>query len=100
MSNTRRMKPRPPDADELAFRDELRKGCPGCGSQVVTARFRGKWEFTLRCEAGCPSFSGALGFTGHALGAAAAKRAGMGYRAIDGTAGGVVVAATAGGAAS
>ena len=32
------------------------------------------------------------GFTGHTIGAEAARRAGMAYRAIDGTTGGVVLA--------
>jgi hypothetical protein len=96
VSNSRKLPPRPPDEDELRFRDELRKGCPGCGSTVVTGRFRGRWEYTLRCEAGCPSFRPGE-FTGHAIGSAAAKRAGMAYRAIDGSTGGVVVAASAGG---
>lgn len=98
MSNTRRVKPRPPDEDEQRFRAELKKGCPGCGSKTVTGRFRGRWEFTLRCREGCPSFTGMPGgFTGHSIGAAAAQRAGMSYRAIDGTTGGVILAAQAAG---
>ena len=92
MSNRPKLKPRPPDADELAFKRELAKGCPGCGSTTVTAKFRGRWEYILRCKPGCPSF-GPGDFTGHTLGSAAATRAGMAYRAIDGTTGGVVVAA-------
>ena len=96
MSNTRRLRPRPPDAVELAFRAELEKGCRGCGSTTVTARFRGCWEYTLRCRSDCPSWMGAVsGFTGHTIGFEAARRAGMSYRAIDGTTGGVVVAAGA-----
>jgi hypothetical protein len=81
---------------ELAFRAELEKGCPGCGSTTVTAKFRGRWEYTIRCSPDCPSWTGALsGFTGHTIGLEAAKRAGMTYRAIDGTTGGVVLAAAA-----
>jgi hypothetical protein len=95
MSNRRRLRPRPPDEHEARFRDELRKGCPGCGSQVVTGRFRGRWEYTLRCLPGCPSFTSPGEFTGHTLGAAAAARSGMTYRAIDGTSGGVVLGGTA-----
>ena len=95
MSNTRQLRPRLPDANELAFRAELAKGCPGCGSRTVTAKFRGRWEYTLRCEPDCPSWTGVLhdGFTGHTIASEAAKRAGMSYRAIDGTTGGVIVAA-------
>jgi hypothetical protein len=64
----------------------------------VTGKFRGRWEFTLRCKPDCPSWTGAFGgFTGHAIGAAAAERAGMTYRAIDGSSGGVVIAAQPGG---
>jgi len=96
VSNARRLKPRAPDAVELAFRAKLAKGCPACGSRTVTARFRGRWEYTLRCEPDCPSWTGTLGgFTGHTIGSEAAKRAGMSYRAIDGSTGGVVVAAGA-----
>jgi hypothetical protein len=66
---------------------------------VVTDKFRGRWEYTLRCRAGCPSWTGQLGgFTGHTIGAEAAQRAGMTYRAIDGMTGGVVVAASPGAA--
>ena len=93
VSNGKRLQPRLPDAVELAFKAELAKGCPGCGSRTVTGRFRGRWEWTLHCKPECPSFSGRLGgFTGHTIGAAAAERAGMTYRAIDGTTGGVVLA--------
>jgi hypothetical protein len=60
----------------------------------VTGKFRGRWEFTLRCKPDCPSWTGQLtGFTGHTIGAEAAMRAGMTYRAIDGSTGGVVLAA-------
>jgi hypothetical protein len=98
VSNTRRLKPPDPDEVELAFRDELRKGCPGCGSTTVTAKYRGRWEYTIRCSPDCPSWTGALpGFTGHTIGSEAAKRAGMAYRAIDGTTGGVVLAGRPGG---
>ena len=34
VSNTRRLKPRDPDAVEAAFAAELRKGCPHCGSHA------------------------------------------------------------------
>jgi hypothetical protein len=98
VSNSRRLRPRPPDEDEARFRNELAKGCPGCGSRVVTGKFRGGWEYTLRCDPRCPSWTGrAGGVTGHTIGAEAAKRAGMTYRAIDGTTGGVVIAAQSGG---
>jgi hypothetical protein len=98
VSNSRKLKRLPPpDADERAFRDELRKGCPGCGSRRVLGRWRGRWEFSLLCSRDCPSWTGQVGgFTGHTIGAAAAQRAGMAYRAIDGTTGGVVVAAQPG----
>jgi hypothetical protein len=97
VSNAKRLKPRLPDADELAFKAELAKGCPGCGSRTVKGQFRGVWEWTLLCKPGCPSFTGAVdGFTGHSIGAAAAARSGMTYRAIDGSTGGVVVAAQPG----
>ncbi len=69
MSNGRKLKPRLPDEDEARFRDELRRGCPGCGSRRVVGRFRGVWEFTLLCEAGCPSLTGSVGgFTGPRVG--------------------------------
>lgn len=98
MSNRPKLRPPPPDADELAFKTELAQGCPRCGSATVTARWRGRWEYTLRCPPECPSHASPRdGFTGHTIAAAAAKRAGMAYRAIDGTSGGVVIAAHAGG---
>jgi hypothetical protein len=101
MSNRVKLKPRPPDEDERAFRDELLKGCPQCGSRKVSGKFRGRWEWTLHCPETCPSHARPQdGFTGHTIAAAAASRVGLGYRAIDGTAGGVVVAATAGSAAA
>lgn len=99
MSNAKKVKrqPPPPDADERAFRDELRKGCPGCGSKKVSGRWDGRWRYTLHCDPQCASWTGrAGGFTGHTIGAEAAKRAGMVYRAIDGTTGGVVIAAGSG----
>jgi hypothetical protein len=97
VSNGRRVKRRPPDPDavEEAFRAELAKGCPGCGSRTVSGKFRGRWEWTLHCKPDCPSWTGRE-FTGHTIGAEAAKRAGMRYQAIDGTSGGVVVAAQPG----
>ena len=58
MSNTRRLKPRDPDAVEAAFAAELRKGCPHCGSTRVVGRFRsGIWDYGLRCEASCRTFT-------------------------------------------
>lgn len=93
MSNSRKLPPREPDTVELAFKAELEKGCPGCGSRVVTGKFRGRWEYTLRCKPECSSHTGKLGeFTGHSIAAAAAERAGLVYRAVDGTSGGVVLA--------
>jgi hypothetical protein len=54
VSNTRRLKPREPDAVESAFAAELRKGCPHCGSTRVVGRFHGgPWDYGLRCEEGC-----------------------------------------------
>ena len=76
MSNTRRLKPRPrpPDATEAAFRAELRKGCPHCGSRTVTARFHDtRWDFGLRCEQGCKTFAEPQ--LAHAIAARAAERA-------------------------
>lgn len=93
MSNSRRLRPRPPDETEALFRDELRKGCPHCGSTRVVARFRGVWDFGLRCEDGCPTLTDQL--LAHRVASEAAARAGQGYRAIDGSCGqvmGVVVA--------
>jgi len=97
MSNAKRLPPRSPDAVELAFKAELAKGCPGCGSRTVSGKYRGRWEWTIHCKPECPSWTGQLGgFTGHTIGSEAARRAGMTYPAIDGTSGGVVVAAQPG----
>ena len=78
MSNTRRLKPqpRPPDATEAAFRAELRRGCPHCGSRTVTGRFHdGLWDFGLRCNGGCKTFAEPQ--LAHAIASAAAERAGL-----------------------
>lgn len=100
MSNTRRVKPRPPDADEEAFRRELALGCPHCGSRRIVAKFRGNvWDFGLRCEEGCPTHADQV--LAHRIGSEAASRAGLGYRAVDSCSGqvtGVVVARAGAGA--
>jgi hypothetical protein len=58
VSNARRLKPRPPDEVEAAFRLELRKGCPYCGSRRVVEKFRsGVWDYGLRCEPSCRTFT-------------------------------------------
>ena len=78
MSNTRHAKPRPrpPDEVEAAFRDELRKGCPHCGSRRVVGRLRdGLWDFGLRCNRGCKTFAEPQ--LAHAIASAAAERAGL-----------------------
>jgi hypothetical protein len=106
VSNTRRAKPRqrPPDATELAFRAELRKGCPHCGSRRVTERFRdGLWDYGLRCEASCRTHTEPR--LAHRIAADAAQRAGaatgskLSYRAFGDGAGRVegAVLARAGG---
>ena len=90
MSNTRRAKPprRPPDDTEAAFRAELRKGCPHCGSRTVTERFRnGIWDYGLRCDPSCRTFSEPQ--LAHRLASEAAERAGLAtgqrlqYQAFD-----------------
>jgi hypothetical protein len=90
VSNTRRAKPppRPPDETEAAFRDELRKGCPHCGSRRVTARFRGGlWDYGLKCDPSCRTFTEPE--LAHRLAAEAAERAGLAtgqrlsYQAFD-----------------
>ena len=76
MSNTRRLKaaPRPPDEVEAAFRAELRKGCPHCGSRRVVGRFRGGlWDFGLRCREDCATFAEPQ--LAHRIAAEAAERA-------------------------
>jgi hypothetical protein len=79
VSNTRRVKPppRPPDEVEAAFRHELRKpGCPHCGSRRVVGRFHdGQWDYGLRCDPSCRTFSEPQ--LAHAIAAAAAERAGL-----------------------
>jgi hypothetical protein len=59
VSNTRRLRPRDPDEVEAAFAGELRKdGCPHCGSRRVVGRFHdGLWDYGLRCEASCRTFT-------------------------------------------
>ena len=105
MSNTRRAKPRPrpPDETEAAFRAELRKGCPHCGSRTVTARFHDtRWDYGLRCDPSCKTFAEPL--LAHRIAAEAAARAAeatgqrLAYRAIDaaGIKGAVVAGALAG----
>lgn len=93
MSNRVKLRPRPPDPDEAAFRRELALGCPHCGSKVIVARFRGRWDYGLRCPEGCPTHGDQR--LAHAIASAAAARAGLGYRAVDSCSGqvtGVVVA--------
>ena len=78
MSNTRRLRsrPRPPDEVEAAFRTELRKGCPHCGSRRVVSRIRdGLWDYGLRCDQGCKTFAEPQ--LAHAIASAAAERAGL-----------------------
>ena len=78
MSNTRHAKPRPrtPDEVEAAFRAELRKGCPHCGSRTVTGRFHdGWWDFGLRCVPSCKTFAEPQ--LAHRIAAQAAERAGL-----------------------
>jgi hypothetical protein len=90
VSNTRRVKLRlrPPDETEAAFRAELRKGCPHCGSRRVTERFRGGvWDYGLRCEAACRTFTEPQ--LAHRIAAQAAERAAVAtgqrlqYQAFD-----------------
>jgi len=100
MSNTRKARPaaRPPDDAERAFRDELRKGCPHCGSRVVQGRFRDDlWDFGLRCLPSCPTHTQPV--LAHRIAADAARRAAeaagerLVYQAVDsmsGTVAGVV----------
>ena len=106
MSNTRRLKPRPrpPDEVEAAFRDELRKGCPHCGSRRVTGRIRnGQWDYRLSCVPGCRTFSEPQ--LAHRIAAQAAERAAaatgqrLQYQAFDSSTGAIegAVRALAGG---
>jgi hypothetical protein len=94
VSNTRRVKPRPrpPDETEAAFGAELRKGCPHCGSRTVVERFRnGIWDYGLRCDPSCRTFSQPQ--LAHRLAAEAAHRAALAtgqklrYEAFDGSTG-------------
>jgi hypothetical protein len=78
VSNARRvkLKPREPDEVEAAFRDELRRGCPHCGSRQVTGRFRaGVWDYRLSCAPSCPTFSTPR--LAHRIAAEAAERAAL-----------------------
>jgi hypothetical protein len=97
-------RPRPPDEVEAAFRAELRKGCPYCGSRTVVGRFRDDvWDYGLRCEPGCRTFTEpvlAHRIASEAVKAAAATGQPLGYRAFDSSTGrveGAVVGARAGG---
>jgi len=104
VSNRLKLKPRPPDEVEAAFRDELRKGCPHCGSRRVVGRFHDtRWDFGLRCEASCKTFTEPR--LAHRLAAEAAERAAaatgqpLRYEAFDNHTGAIVgaVRALAGG---
>jgi hypothetical protein len=104
VSNTRRLKPREPDAVESAFAVELRRGCPHCGSTRVTGRFHdGLWDYGLRCESSCRTFTEPL--LAHRIASEAAERASaatgirLSYRAFHEGAGRVegAVRALAGG---
>lgn len=88
MSNARRLKPRPPDEVEAAFAAELKQGCPHCGSRRVVGRFHdGVWDYGLRCEPSCRTFTEPA--LAHRIASEAAERAGvasgqkLGYRAFD-----------------
>jgi hypothetical protein len=94
VSNTRRLRqqPRPPDDAERAFRDELRKGCPYCGSRRVVGRFHdGVWDYGMRCESGCRTHTEPN--LAHRIASEAAKRAAASagerlvYTAVDSSAG-------------
>jgi hypothetical protein len=70
------MRSSPPDATESAFRAQLRRGCPYCGSRTVTGRFHDSlWDFGLRCNRGCKTFAEPQ--LAHAIASAAAERAGL-----------------------
>jgi ssDNA-binding Zn-finger/Zn-ribbon topoisomerase 1 len=76
VSNSRRLKlkPRKPDEVEAAFRAELRRGCPHCGSRQVSGRIRnGRWDYRLSCAPDCRTFSEPR--LAHAVAAEAAERA-------------------------
>ena len=92
MSNARRLKPRAPDEVEAAFRAELRKGCPYCSSRVVVGKFRnGLWDYGLRCEPSCRTFTEPR--LAHRIAAEAAERAAavtgqrLRYEAFDSSSG-------------
>jgi ribosomal protein L37AE/L43A len=94
MSNARRLKlkPREPDEVEAAFRAALREGCPYCGSRIVTSRFRaGVWDYGLRCDPSCRTFTEPQ--LAHRVAAEAAQRAAaatgqrLRYEAFDGSTG-------------
>ena len=92
MSNRLKLKPREPDEIESAFRDELRKGCPHCQSRRVVGRFHdGRWDFGMRCDPGCRTFTEPR--LAHRLAAEAAERAAaatgqrLRYEAFDGSTG-------------
>jgi hypothetical protein len=94
VSNTRRVKPppRPPDEVEAAFRAALREGCPHCGSRKVTERFRnGIWDYGLRCDPSCRTFTEPQ--LAHRVATEAAQRAAQAtgqrlrYEAFDGSTG-------------
>jgi ribosomal protein L37AE/L43A len=74
VSNRAKLWPRPPDEVEAAFRAELRRGCPYCGSRRVVGRLRaGVWDYGLRCEASCKTFTEPQ--LAHRVAAQAAERA-------------------------
>jgi len=92
VSNARRLKPRAPDEVEAAFRAELRRGCPYCGSRRVVEKFRaGVWDYGLRCEPSCRTFTEPQ--LAHRVAAQAAERAAaatgqrLRYEAFDGSCG-------------
>jgi len=92
VSNARRLKPRPPDEVEAAFAAALREGCPHCGSRRVVGRFHdGVWDYGLRCESSCRTFTEPV--LAHRIASEAAERAGLAagqklsYRAFDNSAG-------------
>ena len=107
MSNSRRLKlkPRPPDEIESAFRNALReRGCPYCGSRQVTGRIRnGRWDYRLSCVPGCRTFSEPQ--LAHRIASQAAERAAaatgqrLQYQAFDSSTGAIegAVRALAGG---
>jgi hypothetical protein len=105
VSNSRHLKPRrEPDEVEAAFRDELRRGCPHCGSRRVTGRIRnGRWDYRLSCDPSCRTFSEPQ--LAHRVAAEAAQRAAtatgqrLRYEAFDGSTGAIegAVRALAGG---